>query len=113
MLLVRAPVLSSCSLAVVCGAAVPVRQVEVALARLKDASLDHDDHLVCLEALARLAWSDDSVRQVRACVCVLRGLSGGRAVRWWQPKSSTPHTVCFVHHVALLLGLAHVCLPRS
>lgn len=39
-------------------------QVEVALARLKDSSLDHDDHLVCLEALARLAWSDDSVRQV-------------------------------------------------
>jgi hypothetical protein len=40
-------------------------QVEVALSRLKDAELDHDDHLVCLEALARLAWSDDSVRQVR------------------------------------------------
>jgi hypothetical protein len=42
-------------------------QVEVALSRLKDAELDHDDHLVCLEALARLAWSDDSVRQVRHC----------------------------------------------
>lgn len=44
----------------------PVCQVEVALSRLKDSELDHDDHLVCLEALARLAWSDDSVRQVRA-----------------------------------------------
>jgi hypothetical protein len=43
-----------------------VFQVEVALARLKDSELDHDDHLVCLEALARLAWSDDIVRQVGA-----------------------------------------------
>lgn len=43
---------------VLCG------QVEVALNQLKDSTLDHDDHLVCLEALARLAWSDDSVRQV-------------------------------------------------
>lgn len=43
-----------------------VFQVEVALARLKDSELDHDDHLVCLEALARLAWSDDTVRQVGA-----------------------------------------------
>ncbi len=44
-------------------------QVEVALSRLKDSELDHDDHLVCLEALARLAWSDDSVRQVRTGSC--------------------------------------------
>jgi hypothetical protein len=49
------------------AACIPHVQVEVALSRLKDAALDHDDHLVCLEALARLAWSDDSVRQVRSC----------------------------------------------
>jgi streptomycin 6-kinase len=48
----------------------------VALAQLKDTSLDHDDHLVCLEALARLAWSDDSVRQVG----VLAWWQGGGAV---------------------------------
>lgn len=97
---------------------VPVCQVEVALARLKDSSLDHDDHLVCLEALARLAWSDDSVRQVRACVCVCvrGGLSGGRALVVAVKVSSAPHAVC---SGALLLGPAHVvscvsaCLPRS
>lgn len=46
------------------------QQVEVALSRLKDTELSHDDHLVCLEALARLAWSDDGVRQVGCLVGV-------------------------------------------
>jgi hypothetical protein len=73
-------------IAVLC---VPVRQVEVALARLKDSSLDHDDHLVCLEALARLAWSDDSVRQVRGRV---QGLCA--VVLLVTAKSSTARSVC-------------------
>jgi hypothetical protein len=51
-------------------------QVEVALAQLKDTSLPHDDHLVCLEALARLAWSDDSVRQLVANAGGVRTLVG-------------------------------------
>eukprot|EP00775_Hariotina_reticulata_P013734 gene13734-13855_t len=42
------------------------RQVEVALAQLKVAQLGVEGHLVCLEALARLAWSDDSVRELVA-----------------------------------------------
>lgn len=52
------------------------RQVEVALNQLKDSTLDHDDHLVCLEALARLAWSDDSVRQLIANTGGVRSLVG-------------------------------------
>ncbi|KAF6266720.1 hypothetical protein COO60DRAFT_10327 [Scenedesmus sp. NREL 46B-D3] len=42
------------------------RQVEVALSQLKVASLGAEDHLACLEALARLAWSDDGVRELIA-----------------------------------------------
>ncbi|WIA29098.1 hypothetical protein OEZ86_011609 [Tetradesmus obliquus] len=42
------------------------RQVEVALSQLKVASLGPEGHLVCLEALARLAWSDDGVRELIA-----------------------------------------------
>ncbi|GMH44571.1 hypothetical protein BSKO_12523 [Bryopsis sp. KO-2023] len=38
------------------------RQVEVTLRRLGSADVSVDDQLVCLEVLARLAWSDDSVR---------------------------------------------------
>ncbi|GMH36421.1 hypothetical protein BSKO_04289 [Bryopsis sp. KO-2023] len=39
------------------------RQVEVTLRRLGSADVSVDDQLVCLEVLARLAWSDDSVRE--------------------------------------------------
>lgn len=36
------------------------------MAQLKVAQLGVEGHLVCLEALARLAWSDDSVRELVA-----------------------------------------------
>lgn len=38
----------------------------MALAQLKVESCTADDHLVCLEAVARLAWSDDSIRELIA-----------------------------------------------
>lgn len=41
-------------------------QVEVALAQLKDLTRDDSVHQMSLEALARLAWSDDDVRQAVA-----------------------------------------------
>lgn len=39
------------------------RQVQVTLRRLGSQDVTIDDELVCLEVLARLAWSDDSVRE--------------------------------------------------
>jgi hypothetical protein len=45
---------------------VPPPQVEVALAQLKDLTRDDSVHQMSLEALARLAWSDDDVRQAVA-----------------------------------------------
>lgn len=39
------------------------RQVHVTLRRLGGEDVTVDDELVCLEVLARLAWSDDSVRE--------------------------------------------------
>lgn len=41
-------------------------QVEVALSQLKVESCTSEEHLVCLEALARLAWSDDTIRELVA-----------------------------------------------
>eukprot|EP00877_Chromochloris_zofingiensis_P000217 jgi/Chrzof1/10196/Cz04g32100.t1 len=42
------------------------KQVEVALLQLKDHTLNAESHTVSLEALARLAWSDDDVREAIA-----------------------------------------------
>lgn len=49
-------------------------QVEVALSQLKVESLGPDEHLNCLEALARLAWSDDGVRELIAQTGGVRSL---------------------------------------
>lgn len=41
---------------------------------MKVDSLSSEDHLVCLEALARLAWSDDGVRELIATSGGVRSL---------------------------------------
>jgi hypothetical protein len=38
----------------------------VCLAQLKKSELSEGDHILCLEALARLAWSDDDAREAVA-----------------------------------------------
>eukprot|EP00879_Flechtneria_rotunda_P004794 GHRR01005066.1.p1 GENE.GHRR01005066.1~~GHRR01005066.1.p1 ORF type:complete len:626 (+),score=240.90 GHRR01005066.1:617-2494(+) len=64
------------------------RQVDVALSQLKISSLPVEDHLVCLEALARLAWSDDAIREqvaasggVRSLVDVMALHSGSDSIQ--------------------------------
>jgi hypothetical protein len=51
-------------------------QVEVALQQLKDLEASAEVHLVSLESLARLAWSDDAVREAVASSGGVKALVG-------------------------------------
>lgn len=82
------------------------RQVEVALAQLKAEGLGHEERLVSLEALARLAWSDDAVRELVAAGGGVRGVVDAMAAH-----SSSDSIQCHgcLALMSLVRGEGEVC----
>ncbi|CAD7704362.1 unnamed protein product [Ostreobium quekettii] len=82
------------------------RQVDVTLRRLGSPSTSVDDQLVCLEVLARLAWSDDSVREE---VANTGGIDLIIKIMRQKPNNEGIQCNCCLALMSLVRGEGEVC----